>query len=385
MRILLTGAGGFLGWHTRVRLAALGGHEVVPVYRQDWGSLASSVRDVDAIVHVAGVNRGPADELCDGNIALARALVDAVAQSRRRPRIVFANSVQAGNNTPYGQGKERASQLLAETAERNGLNYVDVLLPNLFGEHGRPNYNSFVHTFVSAVITGTIPQVDDRQIALLHVQQAAQSLMGALEVNGQLAVAPTGLQVSVRKVLDKLRDFHQLYAVGDIPPLESDFDLDMFNTFRASLFPHHYPIRLLPRTDHRGSLLEVVRAHGGPGQTFVSTTYPGITRGEHFHLRKVERFVVLTGRARISLRRMYHDKVVSFDVDGERPAIVDMPTMWAHNITNVGNSDLTTLFWTQEVFDPAKPDTYSESVESSDAETSRVRSANHSATDAGRH
>ena len=106
----------------------------------------------------------------------------------------------------------------------------------------------------------------------------------------------------------------------------------------------------------------MVRAHGGQGQTFVSTTRPGITRGEHFHLRKVERFVVLSGRARISLRRLFSEEVVSFDVTGGDPSVVDMPTMWAHNITNTGSDELTTLFWTQELFDPAAPDTYAEPV-----------------------
>jgi len=105
-----------------------------------------------------------------------------------------------------------------------------------------------------------------------------------------------------------------------------------------------------------------VRAHGGQGQTFVSTTKPGITRGEHFHLRKIERFVVLRGEARISLRRMFADDVVSFDVTGDAPAVVDMPTMWVHNITNTGASELTTLFWTHELFDPAAPDTFPDTV-----------------------
>ena len=185
MRILLTGAGGFLGWHTRVRLAAVGGHEVVPVSRSDWGALASSISDVDAVVHVAGVNRGPADDVREGNIALARALSDALPHARRRPRLIFANSVQSGNGTPYGQSKERAFELLRQAAERGGLDFVDVLLPNLFGEHGRPDYNSFVQTFVSDVIAAEVPQVDDRPIALLHAQQAAQYLMDALELTGR--------------------------------------------------------------------------------------------------------------------------------------------------------------------------------------------------------
>jgi UDP-2-acetamido-2,6-beta-L-arabino-hexul-4-ose reductase len=134
------------------------------------------------------------------------------------------------------------------------------------------------------------------------------------------------------------------------------------NTLRAALFPTHYPLRLPEHIDGRGRLTEVVRAHGGQGQTFVSTTKPGSTRGEHFHLSKFERFAVLIGKARISLRKLFSDEVVCFDVDSASPEVVDMPTMWAHNIRNFGDTDLTTLFWTHTLFDVDASDTYPESV-----------------------
>ena len=108
--------------------------------------------------------------------------------------------------------------------------------------------------------------------------------------------------------------------------------------------------------------MEAVKAHGGAGQTFFSTTRPGVTRGQHFHLAKVERFVVVRGEAEIALRRVLHDDVVRFRVSGRDPVVVDMPTMWAHSITNVGSDELLTLFWANEVFDPARPDTYAETV-----------------------
>jgi UDP-2-acetamido-2,6-beta-L-arabino-hexul-4-ose reductase len=171
-----------------------------------------------------------------------------------------------------------------------------------------------------------------------------------------------GTPTTVQSVFDILSRFNGLYATGDIPSLLFPMDVDLFNTLRSARFPGHYPIVLSPRTDNRGSLVEVVRSHGGHGQTFVSTTKPGITRGEHFHLRKVERFVVLRGGARISLRKLFTDEVVCFDVTGEAPVIVDMPTMWVHNITNTGESELTTLFWAHELFDPAAPDTFPEPV-----------------------
>lgn len=361
MKILLTGADGFLGWHTRARLRALTDHEIAAVGRRQWANLVAHARGVDAIVHVAGINRGSDAEVEKGNIDLARTVADAARACGSGPRIVFANSIQSGTDSPYGIGKGTASAVLADAAADVGSAYVDVRLPNLFGEHGRPQYNSFVATFVHSVIKGDAPQIADRPVNLLHVQGAAQLLIDGLTTL-EARLHSAGTATTVQAIFERLRDFNGLYAMGDIPPLLTDLDLDLFNTLRAARFPAMYPIALNPRTDDRGSLLEAVRAHGGQGQTFVSTTRPGVTRGEHFHLRKVERFVVLSGRARMSLRKLFTDQVVSFDVTGEAPAVIDMPTMWTHNITNTGESELTTLFWTHELFDPEAPDTFPEAV-----------------------
>lgn len=361
MKVLLTGAAGFLGWHTRVRLHALTDHEVVLATRDSWHLLPDLVADVDAVIHVAGVNRGEPDYVEHGNVTLARDLAEAISRSRVK-RVVFANSIQAGNGTPYGAGKATAAEVLEAAARDAGGRFVDVQLPNLFGEHGRPGYNSFVATFVDAVVGGHQPTIQDRQVALLHAQGAAQALLDGLETT-QSALEPQGTLTSVSEVYSLLGEFHEMYgASGDVPPLGSQLRVDLFNTYRSALFPQRYPIALTAHADDRGRLVETVRSHGGQGQTFVSTTRPGVTRGEHFHLGKVERFVVLSGQARISLRRVCDDEIVSFEVTGDCPAVVDMPTMWVHNITNIGDSELTTLFWTHSLFDPHAPDTYWEPV-----------------------
>ena len=363
MKVLLTGGDGFLGWHTRVRLRALTAHDVVVANRTCWSDLPRLAERADAVIHIAGVNRGSAAEVEQGNLTLARDVGDAVRASDGQPTVVFANSIQAGNDTPYGTGKAAASDHLAAVAKEVGSAYVDVALPNLFGEHGRPGYNSFVATFVDAVTQNQTPVIADRPVDLLHAQRAACSLLRGVEAGQTSRLRPTGTSTSVQQVFDALRSMRALYTTGDIPPLLNDLDVDLFNTLRAARFPAGYPILLTPRVDRRGSLVEVVRAHGGQGQTFVSTTRPGVTRGEHFHLAKIERFVVLSGRGRISLRKMFSTETISFDVSGAEPCILDMPTMWAHNITNTGDAELTTLFWTHELFDPGAADTYAEPVE----------------------
>ncbi|MDA8438546.1 MAG: NAD-dependent epimerase/dehydratase family protein [Propionibacterium sp.] len=364
MRIAVTGADGFLGWHTRVRLRALTDHDVIPVGRDHWAGLPDVVRSADAVLHLAGVNRGSAEAVEEANVELASALAAAVRGARAPggPRIVYADSIQRGNGTAYGNAKARAAAILAEAAEETGSGFCDVVLPNLFGEHGRPNYNSFVATFVHKVVTGEEVALQDREVELLHVQDAAQALLEALVGAGRRQVRPQGQTTSVAAVLGILTDQFAVYRRGEIPTLPSRMHVNLFNTLRASMFPVGYPIPLVRHTDARGSLVETVRAHGSQGQTFLSTTVPGVTRGQHFHLRKMERFVVVGGRARISLRRMLKRPVVEFEVDGATPVIVDMPTLWTHKITNIGASELTTMFWTNELFDPQNPDTYREDV-----------------------
>lgn len=364
MKVLLTGANGFLGWHTRCRLHALTDHEVSVATRSNWCDLVDLIKNVDAIIHIAGINRAEPKEVMEGNAQLARDLVDAMQSVGSRARLVFANSVQAGNETPYGDGKAAAASVLAEEAMRLGVPFADILLPNLFGEHGRPGYNSFTATFIDKRLHCEGPALQDRPINLLHVQDAAQALIDGLDGHGVTRVELSGHPTSVQEVWDKICLFSDLYATGEMPPFPSKFDVDLFNTYRAATFPKHCPIALEPREDHRGRLVETIRSHGGPGQAFISTTKPRITRGDHYHLSKIERFAVLQGQARIALRRMFSDEVLEFHVDGESPVAIDMPTMWTHNITNTGDDVVITQFWTNELFDPDNPDTFWVKVDS---------------------
>lgn len=365
MKVLITGAEGFLGRHLRVRMSALSHHEVIPVGRDHWSQLAELTTDADVVIHLAGVNRGEDSAVEQGNIELAEDLAAALPRSGTLRRVVYADSVQAGNDTPYGSGKATAADILAAAADAHGASFVDVLLPNLAGEGGRPHYNSFVATFVHRILENQAMEVNDREIELLPAQDAAAVLLGAVDRRGddpRETLRPNGIPTSVAAVHARLAEMARLYATGDIPELQGALDVTLFNTLRFALFPGHYPIRLSKHADHRGALVETVRAHGGQGQTFVSTTHPGVTRGDHFHLRKVERFVVIAGKARIALRPVLGDRVVDFIVDGDTPVIIDMPTLWAHNITNLGDSTLLTMFWTNELFDPEDPDTYREPV-----------------------
>ncbi|MGX7671907.1 polysaccharide biosynthesis C-terminal domain-containing protein [Plantactinospora sp. DSM 117369] len=378
MRLVLTGAGGFLGWHVRVLVRALGWPDPVVLTRVDLAdpvSVAAAVGGADRVLHLAGVNRGDPADVAAGNVELAAALARGLRQCPIPPEtVVFANSVQAGNGTPYGDSKRAAAATLAG-AVHGRCAFDDVPLPNLYGEHGRPHYNSVVATFCRQLADGDPPQVrDDRELTLVHALDAAARLLGlpptdpAAQPAG--TAAPTvpwdagmpALRIGVRALADRLAGLARTYRTGEIPPLADRHDVRLFNTYRSHRFPADHPRPLVRHADRRGALVEVVKAHGGAGQTFASTSGPGVTRGEHFHLAKVERFAVLRGTAEIALRRVGYREVLRFRVGGDEPVVVDMPTMWAHNITNTGDGELLTLFWANELFDPARPDTYPEPV-----------------------
>jgi UDP-2-acetamido-2,6-beta-L-arabino-hexul-4-ose reductase len=363
MKVVITGAGGFLGWHTRVAGLEVG---VETTALALGGALiqADAVAKIDGaarVVHLAGVNRGTEAEVHDGNLLFARQLASALVRSENPPRVVvFANSTQAGNGSVYGHAKQDAARVLAAASDEIGAEFVDVLLPNLFGEHGLPFYNSVTATFCHLLAEGGSPEVrDDKELTLLHAQDAADVLLGAVPAADLRHLTR---QETVSGLLARLTDIAAVYRHGEIPDISTTFERDLFNTYRSFTFADRAAISLTRHADARGSFFETLRCHGGPGQSSFSTTAPGVTRGDHFHRRKIERFTVLSGRATIALRRVLTDAVVELEIHGDAPVSVDMPTMWAHNITNTGDGVLYTAFWINELFDPQRPDTVPEKV-----------------------
>lgn len=370
MRLLVTGGNGLLGWHLRCLALSRGIETVVPSRSEfaDPTRLASLLSGVDGIVHAAGINRGTDEEVGEGNPRLAEALVRALETSGSAPPLTYADSVQSAGDSVYGVGKRRAGEVLAAWSHRSGAAVSRLVLPNLFGEHGRPNYNSFVATFCHQVASGTAPEVSqDREIPLLHVQSAAAALLDAVASAGNQVEELPGMPKRISHVRDLLQDFASTYSTGEIPDISTPFRLALFNSLRSYLFPASYPIKPDKHQDERGVLFEAVRSGGSQGQVFVSTTVPGATRGEHFHLRKVERFLVIDGSAEIVLRRLFSTEVIRFEVTAHSPAIIDMPTMWVHKLCNTSPRPAMTMFWVNELFDPDDADTFPRQTDGTEA------------------
>jgi UDP-2-acetamido-2,6-beta-L-arabino-hexul-4-ose reductase len=237
----------------------------------------------------------------------------------------------------------------------------------VFGEGGRPFYNSAVHSFCHQLANDEPLEVNATgQLELLHARDVVLAIEDVIARRATGSERLHGTCMSVATAAGKLTDLHRQYSNLIVPDLRERIDLQLFNTLRSFLYPAYYPRSLTLHTDERGSLFEGVKNYNG-GQAFLSTTHPGITRGNHFHFEKVERFLVVSGQAVIRIRPLGSDRVDEFHVSGDAPAFVDMPTLHTHSITNTGETELLTMFWSNEIFDPSRPDTYFELVQPPEA------------------
>jgi len=371
VKIVITGARGLIGHHAAVRLhaenCAARFRELPEPYKlvllghadfDDDATLDAALRDCDLVLHFAGVNRASNAEVATGNPDIARRLVVACATAGVTPHIVYANSTHAAQDSIYGNSKRIAAEVIAAS----GLSHTNLILPHIFGEGARPDYNNVTATFIKRIIDGGMPEINKTaEVRLLHAGEAAQIAIDAGKNGTDGRVEPEGKLILVGELFEQLCELHETYSMNLFVDLNDPFTLALFNSYRSALYPDNYPRMLKLNSDQRGTLFEASRGGGG-GQTFLSWTHPGVTRGEHFHLEKVERFLVVQGEAMIRIRPVLGEAISEFRVSGEAPAAVDMPTLHTHHIVNVGDTPLLTLFWTNAVFDPAAPDTYADPV-----------------------
>lgn len=371
MKIVVTGAGGLLGWHAAARLHAVNcaarfrgdapPYDLALLNHGDFDDdarLAAALTGADAVLHFAGVNRGSDEAVEAANPAIAQRLADICTRTGARPHIIYANSIHARLDTPYGRSKRIAGEILAGATDC----YSQMMLPHIFGECARPYYNNVTATLIDQIWKGEEPTINpEGRVSLLHAGAAAQMAIDAALAGTTGTMDPMGRDMGIADLYAQLLGFHQLYSGGVFPKLDDPFDLALFNSYRTGGYPQFYPKLLNPRSDARGILFETSRAHG-ESQTFVSTTRPSQSRGDHFHTGLVERFVVVSGKATIRIRKVLTDEVHSFAVSGDTPVAIDMPPLHTHHIVNDSDGDVVTYFWSHRLFDPADPDTFADPV-----------------------
>jgi len=370
-KIGITGESGFIGAHLKRNLQLNREHyEVIPFQKElltNPSALEKWVSSCDVIVHLAALNRHTDPQVIyDDNVQLVKNLVAALENTKSKPHILFSSSTQEVNENLYGLSKKKGRELLEDWGKRWGAAVSGLVIPNVFGPFGKPFYNSFIATFCHQLATGGQPHIQsDGTVKLIYVQELTDviiSLIAASSVSGAINI-PHTKEVKVSEVLALLESYRNQYLEkGEIPVLGSDFELALFNTFRSYIAPDSYfPRKFTQNIDPRGAFVEIIRLGIG-GQVSFSTTVPGITRGNHYHTRKIERFAVIKGKALIQLRKTDTDEVLNFFLDGAEPAYVDMPVWYTHNIKNIGEEDLYTIFWINEPYNPEDADTYFEEV-----------------------
>lgn len=369
VRVGITGQGGFMGSHLYnflgTKLEVIKRISFKRNYFEDDVELQNFVKSCDVIVHIAAMNRDEDEQvLYNTNVGLVHKLVNACEVTKSIPKIIFSSSTQEEIDNLYGKSKRDGRKYFEAWATNNGGQVTSLIIPNVFGAFGRPFYNSFIATFSHQIIKGEQPKViNDSKVNLIYINELSEVFHNEIikqdSENIQSYVVPHTSSRKVSEILGLLKYFKIHYLEnGQVPKIDlNTFELDLFNTFTSFIPKDYFPRQYTKHSDDRGSFVEIMRANSA-GQTSYSTTIPGITRGNHYHTRKVERFAVISGKASIQLRKVDSEEVIEYILDGEHPAYVDMPIWYTHNITNIGDTDLITLFWINEPYNPEDADTY---------------------------
>jgi UDP-2-acetamido-2,6-beta-L-arabino-hexul-4-ose reductase len=371
LKIGITGQEGFVGTHLFNTLSLFPNEfEKVDYDIHFFGDevlLDHFVVQCDVIVHLAALNRhNDPQVLYDTNVSLVTSLIKSLERTQSKAHVILSSSSQEEKDNLYGKSKKVGRELLIAWAKGAGATFTGLIIPNVFGPFGNPYYNSVIATFSHQISKGETPQIQvDGVLNLIYVGELVTEILNKIRENktNTAYLVPHTSTAKVSQLLGLLQGFKDSYQdKGEIPTLDSIFQLNLFNTFRCYMdIAHHFPVKYTQHTDLRGSFVEVIRLGIG-GQVSFSTTFSGITRGNHYHTRKIERFAVIKGKALIQLRRIGTQEVLDFYLDGSEPAYVDMPIWYTHNIKNIGDEVLYTNFWINEFFDPNDPDTYFEEV-----------------------
>lgn len=382
MKVLITGAKGFVGRNLVSQLhniqagkagnyAVQGGELTVFEYDTDstFEELEEYCRQADFVFNLAGVNR-PKNQgaFMEGNFGFASTLLDTLKRYNNTCPVMISSSVQAELDNPYGESKRAGEQLLFEYSKETGAKVLVYRFPNVFGKWCRPNYNSAVATFCNNIANDLPITVNDPSVVmnLVYIDDVVDELIGALSGdehrNGNFCEVPVVHTITLGGIVELLNSFKEMHENLSVPNLGDAFTRKLYSTYLSYLPKEKFAYPLKMNVDERGSFTEIIRTNDR-GQFSVNISKPGITKGQHWHHSKNEKFVVVSGHGLIQLRKIGTDEVIEFEVSGERIEVVEMIPGYTHNIINLSETeDLVTFMWCNECFDPNRPDTYSEKV-----------------------
>jgi UDP-2-acetamido-2,6-beta-L-arabino-hexul-4-ose reductase len=370
LKVGVTGSNGFIGWHLCQNLNLyLDKFEIIE-FNRSWfdssSNLDTFVSKCDIIIHLAGLNRHSVESIIyETNVGIANKLVDAFKRTNYKGQVLFSSSIQEERNNVFGNSKKEARTIFSNWAKDNGTKFKGLIIPNVFGAFGVPFYNSVIATFCHQLVNNESPKIEtDATLNLIYINDLVKAIIDLLNnVTEEIVSIQNTDSYKVSEILKLLNHFKTTYfEMGEIPIFKNQFEINLFNTFRSYFnLTTHFPVKYKNNIDERGNFVEIIRLGTG-GQVSFSTTKPDITRGNHFHIRKIERFSVIKGKALIQLRKIGSNEVFDYYLSGDAPAYVDMPIWYTHNIKNIGEEELYTMFWINEFYDANDPDTFFEKV-----------------------
>lgn len=365
MKILVTGANGFIGKNLIAELKNRGYTEILECTRKTTkAQLDEYTRECDFVYHLAGVNR-PKDEseFMEGNFGFTSELLDLLKKNNNKSPILITSSIQAEKENPYGRSKKSGEDLLFNYSKEAGTEVYVYRLPNLFGKWSKPNYNSVVSTFCYNIARDLDIQINNPEVelSLCYIDDVLNEFLKALgnhpTKDGEFCIVPTVHKIKLGKLAGLINSFKESRKDLSIPNMESAFTKKLYSTYLSYLPEDKFAYPLKMNIDNRGSFTEFIRTPDR-GQVSINVSKPGISKGNHWHHTKNEKFLVVNGEGVIRFRKINSDEIIEYKVSGEKLEVVDIPTGYTHSIVNIGDTDMVTIMWANECFNPERPDTY---------------------------
>lgn len=364
-KVLVTGAKGFIGKNLILELKNRG-YETIFEYDLDTDPslLEFFCKEADFVFHLAGVNRPKIQsEFMEGNFGFTSTLLNTMKQHNNTCPIMLSSSIQAELDNPYGRSKKAGEELLFKYGEETGAKVMVYRFPNVFGKWCKPNYNSAVATFCHNIAHDMTIKVNDPTVTmnLVYIDDVVSELIKALlgkeNKTGFFCEVPMVYTINLGKIVELLYSFKNSREERSLPDLADPFTKKLYSTYLSYLPEDQFSYELKMNEDDRGSFTEFLKTPDR-GQLSVNISKPGITKGNHWHHTKNEKFLVVSGRGIIRFRNIDSDQVLEYHVSGERLEVVDIPPGYTHNIENLGETEMVTIMWANEPFDPQNPDTY---------------------------
>lgn len=374
MKVLVTGAKGFIGKNLVSTLDREDKYEIICIDRENSKEeLEKGVLNSDFIVHLAGINRPKnEEEFFEGNTGLTEEIIEILKENNKNTSILITSSIQADLDNAYGQSKKGAEEALIKYMADTKGNVFIFRLSNVFGKWCRPNYNSAIATFCHNIARGEKVWISDptKEMTLVYIDDVVRNIKDVIDNEENYIPGYQNVDIehkaTLGEIVELINSFKESRKSLMIPNMENELTKKLYSTYLSYLPENDFSYPLKMNVDNRGSFTEFIKSKDR-GQVSVNISKPGITKGNHWHDTKNEKFLVVSGEGVIRFRKVDSEEIIEYKVSGEKLEVVDIPVGYTHSIINTGERDMVTIMWVNEIFNPEKPDTIYLEVENEKA------------------